>query len=73
MKQIIKGSMTVEAALLYPFLLLITFLLIKITVYQYRAVLTQAAELFDDVFTERELQAPELLRAADTAFDFFEK
>ncbi len=73
MKQIIKGSMTVEAALLYPFLLLITFLLIKITVYQYRAVLTQAAELFDAVFTERELQAPELLRAADTAFDFFEK
>lgn len=72
MKQRVKGSMTVEAALLYPFLLLLAFLLVKLTVYQYAVVREQAAALFDAVFTERNMQASELLRATDTAFDYFE-
>ncbi len=73
MKQKLKASMTVEAALLYPFLLLITCLLVKLTVYQYVAVQKQAAKLYDAVFTERHLETPDILRASDTAFDFFEK
>ena len=73
MKHRMKASMTVEAALLYPMLLLITFLLVKITVYQYVGVQYQAAELYDAVFTERKLETPELLRIADTAFDFLKK
>lgn len=68
-----KASMTVEAALLYPYLLLITFLLVKVTVYRYAEVQFQAARLYDAVFTEREAEASELLRLADTAFDLFGK
>lgn len=68
----LKGSVTVEAALLYPYLLLITFLLVKLTVARYGVVKGQAASLFDAVFSEGELQASELLRGADTAFEFFE-
>ncbi len=71
MKRNLRGSITVEAALLYPFLLLITFLLVKLTLYQYEAVGEQAAGLYDAVFTERELQTPEMVRASDTAFDLF--
>lgn len=72
MRTKIKGSMTVEAALLYPYLLLITFLLVKLTVARYAVVKEQAARLFDTFFSERKLQTSELLRGADTAFDFFE-
>lgn len=71
--QRVKASMTVEAALLYPYLLLITFLLVKVTVYRYAEVCVQAARLYDTVFTEREMETSELLRLADTAFDLFEK
>lgn len=73
MKQRVKASMTVEAALLYPSLLLVTFLLIKLTVYQYTTVQYQAAELYDAVFKERKIEASELLRIADTAFDFLDR
>lgn len=72
MKQRMKGSMTVEAALIYPYLLLITFLLVRLTVFQYAVVRDRAAVLFDAVFKERKLQTSELLRATDTAFDLFE-
>lgn len=72
MKRNVNGSMTVEAALLYPYLLFITFLLVRLTVVQYAVVREQAATLYDAVFTERNLQTSELLRATDTAFDFFE-
>lgn len=72
MRRRLKASMTVEAALLYPYLLMITFLLVKLTVYQYVAVREQAAELYDAVFTERRVEAPDLVRISDTAFDFFE-
>ncbi len=70
MKQRIEASMTVEAALLYPVLLLLTFLLVKMTVYQYLTVQKQAAELYDAVFHERKTETSEILRIADTAFDF---
>lgn len=72
MKRDVNGSMTVEAALLYPYLLFITFLLVRLTVVQYAAVKEQAATLCDAVFTEQKLQTSELLRATDTAFDFLE-
>jgi len=65
--------MTVEAALLYPFLLMIAFLLVKLTVGQYLAVNRQAAMLYDTVFTEKKMKTSEVLRLADTAFEFFEK
>ncbi len=73
MKKRIRGSMTVEAALLYPYMILITVLLIKLTVVQYAVVNKQAADLYDAVFTERSLETPELIRATDTAFDLFGK
>lgn len=73
MKKCVKGSMTVEAALLYPYMILITILLIKLTVYQYAVVKKQAAELYAAVFTEPVAEISELVRAADTAFDLFEK
>ncbi len=73
MKRRIQGSMTVEAAFLYPYLLMIAFLLVKLTVGQYEAVNRQAALLYDTVFTEKRLETSELLRLADTAFEFFEK
>ncbi len=73
MKQRVKASMTVEAALLYPYLLLVTFLLVKVTVYRYAEVQMQAARLYDTVFTERKTETSELLRMADTAFELFEK
>ena len=73
MKQRIKGSMTVEAAFLYPSLLMIAFLLVKLTIGQYSAVNRQAGMLYDAVFTEKRMETPELLRFADTAFEFFEE
>lgn len=72
MQQKLKGSVTVEAALLYPFLLLITFLLVKLTLCQYEAVANQAADLCRTVFTGQKLQAPEIIRASETVFDFFD-
>lgn len=71
MKRRIQGSMTVEAAFLYPFLLTITFLLIKLTIGQYVAVNRQAEMLYDSVFAEKRLGTSEVLRLADTAFEFF--
>lgn len=73
MKQRITASMTVEAALLYPVMLLITFLLVKLVGFQYLTVQMQAGELYDAVFTERKTETSQLLRIADTAFDFFLK
>ena len=37
MKRRVQGSMTVEAAFLYPYLLSITFLLVWLTIGQYEA------------------------------------
>ena len=73
MKRRMRASMTVEAALLYPCMLLITFLLVKLTVYQYLAVNNGAAKLYDAVFTEKKMEAPDLLRISDMAFDIFGK
>lgn len=73
MKQRVRASMTVEASLLYPYLILITFLLVKLTVYQYAVVREQAAGLYDAVFSEHKIKASQLLRISDTAFDFFGK
>lgn len=73
MKRKLNGSVTVEAALLYPFLLTITFLTVQLTLHQYNAVGERAAKLYDTVFTERKFQASELVRASDAAFDFFGK
>lgn len=72
MQQNLKGSVTVEAALLYPFLLLITFLLVKLTLCQYEAVAARAADLCRTVFTGRGLQSPEIIRASEAIFDFFD-
>lgn len=72
MQQKLKGSVTVEAALLYPFLLLVTFLLVKLTLCQYEAVAAQAADLCRTMFTEWKLQTPEIIRASETIFDFFD-
>lgn len=73
MKKRIHGSVTVEAALLYPYFILITCLLIRLTVARYLVVQKQAAELYDGVFKERKLPTSELLRLTDTAFDFLER
>lgn len=72
MRKRINGSMTVEAAMLYPYFLLITCLLIRLTVARYGMVRKQAATLYDEVFKERKLQTSEVLRLTDTAFDFLE-
>ncbi len=73
MKQRINASMTVEAALLYPYLLLVTFLVVKMTVYEYVVVREQAAALYDAVFTRKQPGPSELLRLADAAFELFGK
>lgn len=73
MKQRIHGAMTVEAALLYPYLLTIAFLLVKLTIGQYETVNRQAAVLYDTVFEKERLETSDLLRFADTAFDLFEE
>lgn len=73
MKKRVSGAMTVEAALIYPYLLLITVLLIQLTMYQYAVVRKQAAKLYDAVVAEREFETSELIRAADMAFDLFGK
>lgn len=73
MKQRFTASLTVEAALLYPTMLLLTFLLVKITVYQYVTVQNQAAELYDAVFIERKTETSQLIRITDTAFEFLSK
>ncbi|MBQ8799651.1 MAG: pilus assembly protein [Lachnospiraceae bacterium] len=72
MKKRVNGSMTVEAALIYPYLLLITVLLIQLTMYQYAVVRKQAAKLYDAVLTERETETSELIRATDMAFDLLD-
>lgn len=72
MKKRVNASMTVEVAVLYPYFILITCLLIRLTVARYLVVQKQAAELYDGVFKERKLQTSELLRLTDTAFDFLE-
>lgn len=71
MQQGEKGSITVEAAFLYPFLLLVTFLLVQMTMRQYQATVVQAARLYEAVFSGRKLSTADLIRAADAAFDFF--
>ncbi len=68
-----RGSVTVEAAILYPMLLTVTFLLVQVTLRQYQAVGVQAARLYNAVVTERKMQTPDIIRAAGTAFDFFER
>lgn len=68
-----KGSVTVEAALLYPYLFLITFLAVRLTLLRYDGVREQAAGLYDAVFTDRKLWSSELVRASDAAFDLFGK
>ena len=73
MKRRVRGSMTVEAAFLYPYLLMIAFVLVKLTIGQYEAVNRQAALLYDTVFTDKRLDTSELLRFTDTAFEFFEE
>lgn len=73
MKQRLTASMTVEATLLYPTMLLLTFLLVKLTVYQYVTVQKQAAELYDAVFIEQKTEASQLIRITDTAFEFLSK
>lgn len=73
MKRRVQGSMTVEAAFLYPYLLAIAFLLVKLTVGQYEAVNRQAAMLYDNVFAEKKAETSEILRFSDTAFDLFEE
>ena len=73
MRKRIRASFTVEAALLYPFLLMITFLLVRTTVYQYAAVTERAAEFYDAIFTGKKLASSELLRLSDVAFDLFGK
>lgn len=73
MRRRIQGSMTVEAALLYPYLLMIAFLLVQLTVGQYVAVNRQASMLYDTVFAEKKMKTSEVLRLADTAFEFFGK
>ncbi len=73
MKQRLTASMTVEATLLYPTMLLLTFLLVKLTVYQYVTVQKQAAELYDAVFSEQKTEASQLIRITDTAFEFLSK
>lgn len=71
MKKKMKASATVEAALIYPFLFLITFFLVRITMYQYKAVQQEAGVLFDRVCGEDCLQTPELVRISEAAFDLF--
>lgn len=73
MRESEKGSVTVEAALLYPFLLMITFLLVQMTLRQYQATWVQAKQLYDTVCTERKVETPQLIRATDAAFDLFGK
>ena len=73
MKKRKKASFTVEAAILYPFLLMITFVLGRTTVFQYVTVREQAAVFYDTVFTERKLVSSEFLRLSDIAFDLFGK
>lgn len=72
MKQRENASMTVEAALLYPYMILLAFLLVKLTIYRYAEVREQASELYDAQFTERKMMTSEILRISDTAFDFLE-
>ena len=73
MNRKVKGFMTVEAALLYPYFFMITFLLVRLTVARYGVVTGQAALLYDGVFAQRKLQTTEILRLTDVAFDLFEK
>lgn len=73
MKRRIRASMTVEAALLYPYMLLVTFLLVKLTVFQYAVVREAAGGLYDAVFTARKLSNSELVRLSELAFDLLEK
>lgn len=73
MKKKMKASATVEAALIYPFLFLITFFLVRITMYQYAAVQQEAGVLFDKVCGKGFLQTPELVRISEAAFDLFSK
>lgn len=73
MKRRLTASMTVEATLLYPTMLLLTFLLVKLTVYQYVTVQKQAAELYDAVFSEQKTEVSQLIRITDTAFEFLSK
>lgn len=72
-KKRIKASMTVEATFLYPYLLLITFLLVKLTVYRFALVQRCAADLYDAVVAEQKITVTERLRLTDTAFDLFGK
>ena len=71
MRKKVKGSMTVEAALIYPFLFLVTLFLVRITMYQYVAVRQDAELLFDKVCGDHFLETPELIRISETAFDLF--
>lgn len=73
MKRRLTASVTVEATLLYPTMLLLTFLLVKLTVYQYVTVQKQAAELYDAVFSEQKTEVSQLIRITDTAFEFLSK
>lgn len=68
-----SGSLTVEAAVLFPFLFTITFLLVQTTMIRYKEVSEQAGILYDAVFQEEKLAISDRIRIADTAFEMFGK
>lgn len=69
----LKGSITVEAAVLYPFFLLLTLTLIVLTVKAYHTIQEQACQLYKEVVSEQRFSSSERLRFLDTAFDFFKQ
>jgi len=69
-----EASLTVEAALIIPLMFLVTFLLIRSTVYCYEAVKKQAGILYDAVVKEGEMVVSlgDVIRISDTAFEIFD-
>lgn len=68
-----NGSVTVEAAFLFPVLFTITFLLVQTTLVQYKEVQNQAGILYDAVVKEEKITIADRIRIADTAFEVFGK
>lgn len=68
-----NGSVTVEAAVLFPVLFTITFLLVQNTLLRYEEVQQQAGILYDAVVREEKIAITDRIRIADTAFEFFGK
>lgn len=68
-----KASLTVEAALVFPILFAVVFLLVRVTIWEYKDVQERSSMLIQDTTgSGAEISTTQIIRITDTAFRVIE-